>query len=447
MRHCLLSTTFVALLASGLFAQNSPPAAGPMKLTLKQAIDTALIPEGNALLQLAAEGVEQAKAHATRLHADQKPDFQGVFSTQTVALNLASLGLPAGITLDGVNLSQISGSYSITQAKVMVNQKFLDMGLSERVKAARTGIGVAQSDEENTKDRVAGEVAKLYLWASRLDAKVSAAHANLGLAETLLKRAQDRQNLGTGLAVDTARAGAQVANVRQEAFVAESEQLRTHLNLLKAMNLELDTETDLVDGLNIRPVQVSSREQAMDDALKHRSDYLAQVRREESSRVTYHAGELERLPYIEGTADYGTAGAGISLAQTYSVGVSLRVPIMDSGRRKSELAEDMAAVRQEEIRTKDLHRQIELEVKLAFGELESGRLQVTAAEEGLTVAQSELAHAMQRYDEGVANSLEISDAQDRLERARDNRTEALFNLNAAQIDLMVATGVVRDRLQ
>ena len=43
------------------------------------------------------------------------------------------------------------------------------------------------------------------------------------------------------------------------------------------------------------------------------------------------------------------------------------------------------------------------------------------AKEGLTLAENELNQARRRYEAGVANSIEVTDAQTRLERARDNR--------------------------
>jgi outer membrane protein TolC len=46
----------------------------------------------------------------------------------------------------------------------------------------------------------------------------------------------------------------------------------------------------------------------------------------------------------------------------------------------------------------------------------------------------------------VTNSLEVTDAQTRLERARDNQTAALFNYNLARIDLAQAMGKVRETL-
>ena len=192
-------------------------------------------------------------------------------------------------------------------------------------------------------------------------------------------------------------------------------------------------------------ISVSSAEQAVEEGMKTRADYRAQQQREENARMTYHATELERMPSLQGIAEYGTSGATFpSLRPTHSVGVSMKIPLADSGRRQAEMAENIIAVRQEEIRTKDLQRQIEMDVKLALGLWRNATRQVETAQEGVKLAETELAHARQRYDEGVVNSIEITDAQNRIERARDNSTDALYNLNAANIDLLVATGKIME---
>jgi outer membrane protein TolC len=41
----------------------------------------------------------------------------------------------------------------------------------------------------------------------------------------------------------------------------------------------------------------------------------------------------------------------------------------------------------------------------------------------------------------------VTDAQTRLERARDNQTNALYNYNVARIDLAQAMGKVRSLVQ
>jgi outer membrane protein TolC len=124
------------------------------------------------------------------------------------------------------------------------------------------------------------------------------------------------------------------------------------------------------------------------------------------------------------------------------VGISLKVPVFDGGRRDARRAESLSLVRQEEIRSRDVKQQVELDVRLALESIKSAANQVDTAREGLTLAENELAQARRRYEGGVANSEEVIDAQTRLDRARDNQIAALYNYNLARLDLATATGSI-----
>ena len=78
--------------------------------------------------------------------------------------------------------------------------------------------------------------------------------------------------------------------------------------------------------------------------------------------------------------------------------------------------------------------------------MRSADAEVKAAEEGLKLSENELAQAQRRYKAGVSNSVEVTDAQTRLQRARDNRINALYDHNVARIDLGTATGTIRSML-
>jgi outer membrane protein TolC len=72
---------------------------------------------------------------------------------------------------------------------------------------------------------------------------------------------------------------------------------------------------------------------------------------------------------------------------------------------------------------------------------------VKVSKEGLELAENELAQARRRYEAGVAIGVEVTDAQSRLERARDNQTTALYNYNVGRIDLAQAMGAVRKSVE
>lgn len=213
------------------------------------------------------------------------------------------------------------------------------------------------------------------------------------------------------------------------------------------MNMRLDTELDLTDKLQYAPVDSVTLEAARKQALAERADLRAQEGREENARLSDSAVRMQRFPSLAAFGDYGSIGTGPADAlPTRTIGVSLKIPIFNGGRRDAERTESASQYRAEKVRTTDLKQQVELDVRLALDELQSAEDEVKVAQEGLALSENELAQARRRYDAGVATSVEVTDAQTRLERARDNRLAALYSFNIAKIDLAQATGKVRASL-
>jgi outer membrane protein TolC len=184
---------------------------------------------------------------------------------------------------------------------------------------------------------------------------------------------------------------------------------------------------------------------SLETARKDRADLKAQQQHEQTARLNYSTVQAEHLPSIAAFGDYGTIGPALVGAHpTHTIGVTLKIPIFDGGRRDARREESLSQYRQEQIRTGDLELQIELDVRLALDSLNSADSQVATAQEGLTLAQNELEQARRRYQAGVANSLEVTDAQTRLGRARDNQISAVYHHNLARLELATATGTIQE---
>ncbi len=214
------------------------------------------------------------------------------------------------------------------------------------------------------------------------------------------------------------------------------------------MNLRLDTAVNLTDKLQYIAVDALTLAQARAQALKDRPDLEAQREREANARLSASATKMERLPSVRAFGDYGSIGTGLTNSlPTRTVGVSINVPIFDGGRRDARREEAASQYRTEHVRSGDLEQQIELDVRLALDSLQSADDQVKVARDGLDLSENELTQARRRYEAGVAISLEVTDAQTRLERARDNQTDALYSYNVARIHLAQAMGRVRTAVQ
>lgn len=438
MRH-----VWVLCLASSLAV------AQPLPLSLKRAVAIATSPEGSTQIQLSGEALKQAELQSKEARSALLPDVEGAFSYESRTVNLAAQGITlTRVPFPGFGFPTFVGPFDTMDARLSGAQSILNLSSIRRYQASKAGVTAAKADSDSTGEQVAAVVARAYLAAVRADTDVDTAQANVTLSQAVLTQAENQKTAGTGTGIDVTRARVQLANDQQRLLVAQNDRRAAHLRLLRAMGVRLDTQVELTDQLQYVPVDAVTLEQARAQALRERPDYKAQQQRESNARLSESATSMERLPSLSLIGDYGSSGAGFStVLPTRAYGISMKVPIFDGARRQARKAEAASQQRAEAVRTSDLRDQIELDVRLALDALSSAQDQVQVSRDGLDLAQNELEQARRRFQAGVTDSLEVTDAQTRLERARDNQTAALYNYNVARIDLAQAMGTVRRTIQ
>ncbi|RPI12244.1 MAG: TolC family protein [Acidobacteriales bacterium] len=415
-----------------------------MRLGLKEAVDLALAPDGNARARLAAEMVRQAQARSAQARAALLPNLDASVAEQSQTRNLASFGIRIALPIPGFTFPTFVGPFSTFDARISATQSILDFGSIRRYQASRMGIQAAGDERDAAADQVSGQVALQYLAAVRAGARVEATQADAELAGSLLQLSTNQKDAGTGTGIEVTRARVQMAQARQQLLVAQADLRQAQMELLRTIGLPPGTPLRLTGSLALQPVEDTTPEKALDVALKSRADWRAQQKREQTARLSYSGVKMERLPSLVGFGDYGSNGTAIgNSVPTRTVGVALRLPIFDGGRRDARRAESLSQYEQERVRTLDLRRQIDLDVRLALDDLQSATDQVQVASEGLAQVEAEVEQAQRRYKAGVASSLEVTDAQTRLARARDNRIAALFLYSRARLELYQALGTIR----
>lgn len=437
----ILPAAFLPVLA----LSQAPPA---LELSLKRSVEIALAPDGNLRAQLVREALDQAKARSAQARAALLPNVSANVGMQDLTRNLSAvLGVDLQAQFPILRIPSPVGPYSIFDARGTLAMNILDLSVIRRYQASRAGVQAAAGDNEAIRDEIAHTVASLYFAALRAEAKVEAAGADVNLAESLLKLAMNQKSAGTGTGIEVTRAQVQLSHERQRLLVSENERRQGHLRLLKAIGLRPDSQVRLTGRLAYAPHEVPAFEKAVAAAIESRADLRAQQKREEAARLNYSSAKMARLPSVAGMAEYGAIGKGIDNAiPTRSYGIQVRVPVFDGGMVDARRSESHSQYDQERSRTADLRKQVELEIRLALDTIRSSEEQVKVSEEGFTQVGSELEQARRRYEAGVANSLEVTDAQTRVARARDNHIAALYLYNQARIDLGQAMGRIQQTI-
>ena len=116
------------------------------------------------------------------------------------------------------------------------------------------------------------------------------------------------------------------------------------------------------------------------------------------------------------------------------------MPIFTGGRTHAEIVRADLQLKVLDQQKSDLRNQISLDVKTALLNLKSARNQVEVATLGIQLAKEEVDQARDRFKAGVANNIEVIQAQDALARANDNQIAALYRFNQARADYARSIG-------
>jgi outer membrane protein len=431
-----------------LLAQQPGPGGENLPLSLKKALEIAQAPQGAVRLQLAREAIEQAKAQRAQARGALLPNVDGLWTYQSFTRNLEAFGVsitpPPGIP---ISIPTFVGPIETSDWRATAGWSLLDWSAWQRYKASKSRLEAATADEKAARNLVEAGVIRAYTAAQRAEQMVKTAEANVALAQRVLRLAQSQKEAGTGTGIDITRAGVQLAQEKQRLIQAQEARDRARLELLRVLNLSLSVEVEATDPLDAQPAEVPEAAEALARAEKNRPELLAQAARERAAKLNYSAVKAERYPSAQAFGDYGTIGTTLgSGLPTRVVGVRVNLPIFDGGRRDARRVEALSFERQEAIRSHDVRQQVELEVREAINALRSASSQVQVAREALELAEKELEQAQRRYEAGVAPSLEVTDAQTRVSRARETQVNAIYQQRATRADLGVATGDLSDLL-
>ena len=417
------------------------PAKPEIALSLRDAVKFAVTEDGSARVALAAELVEQARLQSNQSRAALLPQLDSSVSESNIVRNLEAFGLRLSTPVPGFSLPRIVGPFNVFDARLTASQSVLDLSALRRYQASKLAISAARQQELATSDSVTADVIRGYLTALRAQDQAVAAEADAELAEALAALARNRKDAGVATGIEVTRAEVQLANERQNLLLRRQELRASQLRLLRTIGLDLSADLRLTTRLEETAVEPLAFEQALADALDHRADWKAVRQRLESVQRSDSSVRWERLPTVRAFADYGTIGSSVNSAQpTRTYGAVASIPLFDGGLRKARRGESASRLRDEEIRARDLRQQIELEIRLAADSLESADAQLQVAEQGALLAQAELEQARRRYEAGVGGSIEVTDAQTRLARSRQNRLNALYAFNLARVDWSEARG-------
>jgi outer membrane protein TolC len=308
--------------------------------------------------------------------------------------------------------------------------------------AQRKTLSAAEANREQTLSQVRADVKTSYMNLLLCMAVRGQRQESANAFRRHLEQATGFYEVGSKPRFDVTKAEVDLGNAELSLVEAESDIEIARASLLNAMGVEpFGRDPFYVAPEDVSAAAAISEEEAESLALEHRADYRAAELRTLAGKSSLKAEARSNSPSVSLRGGWSGGGDDLfALDSNWNTGLSLSVPIVDGGASAARLEIASAQVRSLEASKESLRQDILLEVRKASLGVKNARERIRITE--LTVAQAEENYTLAegRYETGVGNALEITDALLALTDARLSAYRSRHDLQIALISLEKATG-------
>lgn len=417
------------------------PVPRRLRLSLHAALERGLT--HNLAAVLGEQRIKSADAGRWAAWAGLLPTVTASLTQAREQINLQAFGIPVP-----PGESPIVGPFDVSDRRLAISQTVFSYSAIESARSGNAMKTAATYANQDVRDQVVVAIAGLYLQIVSTQSRIEAARAQLDTATALYERAVALKQAGMAAGVETIRAQVQMENQRQRLIVVDNEFAKQKLQLARAIGLPLGQEYELSDRFPYGTLDKMSPADAVAQAMSSRADYKAALELVKAAEFSRQAAFGNLLPTLGFAADVGNIGPQFGSAlRTYSVVAALRVPVLQAGRERSRILAADATLKQERAQLADLRARIEYEVRAALLDVDASGQRVKVALGASDLAALQLTQAQDRFGAGVANHLEVVQAQEAVATASDNLISSQFAHSLAKGALARALGIAEGSVE
>jgi outer membrane protein TolC len=137
------------------------------------------------------------------------------------------------------------------------------------------------------------------------------------------------------------------------------------------------------------------------------------------------------------------SGAGFvefSQSDGFNVGVTAQINLFDGLNLNRRLENARISAQNQQLRQEQLHNQIESDLLAAYTSYQQGLRLIELEEENLTYAQKSLDIALERFELGTINFIELREAQRTFISAQSRLITARYQAKSAEVELLRLSG-------
>jgi outer membrane protein TolC len=410
--------------------------SGVLRLTLDQAVNLAV--KQNPTAQIALIQELQSAQDKNVARAALLPEVDASLKEQEQRVNIEAQFGGMKI-LPGIPVAL--GPYPIFSVGPSLAAPIFDLTLWRRYQAARENFSASKANTLSTREQVILLVVSQYIGTLRAVADVEASQSRVDLAQALSDQAADLQKEGVGTGIDTLRANVELQNEKQRLIEAGADRERSLYGLSRLLNLDPRQTVELADALSFFDTPQPEVVPSIEAALGERQEWKSLNSQIKAAELQKKEAWDSRLPNFRVDGNWAYLGTHpYNAVSTYTFVASVNMPVFTGGRIHAEVVRSNLEIERLQQQQDDLRNSIALDVKTALINLTSARNEVQVADLGIQLSREEVDQARDRFRAGVANNIEVIQAQDSLARAADNQIAALYRFNQAHADYARSIG-------
>jgi len=335
-------------------------------------------------------------------------------------------------------------------SQAIANMTLYNFGKREgNVQAARETLDATKNDYETTNQDIVLSIKQAYYVYLGSQALVKVRQDTVRSRELLVRQARGFYEVGTRARIDVARAEANLYSAQADLIAAENGVKIAWVTLRNAMGSpRLPEQPVAVDSpeVEISMNLAEARARAFDartelksfDALRRASDQLIAVARR------------SHLPDIIFDASYGRRHVSdqrglntFPLQPTWSVQLSLIIPIFDGFRTTNRVEETLHNYYNVKFQEEERRQLIALDVEQSYLRVVETQERINATDSAAKAAKENLDLAQGRYAVGVGSIIEITDAETLYTDAQTTYIRTVYDYKIADAQLARSMGDTR----
>ncbi|MCE1247965.1 MAG: TolC family protein [Firmicutes bacterium] len=444
---CILCLLILSAVITPAFCQETSvaPAAAPTSgdkiVTLEDCIKQAFKIHPDLKAAIALKNASKAQVNEVRSAYFPQVGYTATYSRSVI---------------ENPTTSEISGFSPLTKVEsdayrstISMTQQIYDFGRTAfSVAVAKDNLEAASYEILSVADTIILNIRSTYYSTVAANKILEVSRESVSQQELHLKQAKGFFQVGRRSKIEVTKAEVDLANSKLTLIKSENDAKLARANLANAIGIAGSFDYPLDENVEFVELKLEF-DKAIDLASKHRPDLLKIIAQENAGKNRVNQARANWYPTVNGNASYGYSNSRFTFNRiAWGWGVSLDFDVFDGGNRDYTIVENQENLKYLQATRERLWQKIYLEVQEAYLKLEESKRSIEVLEKALDKARENFNLAQGRYEVGVSDNLEFTDARVALQQAKTDLIKAILDYYIARAKLEKAIGVTvfRDTL-